>query len=77
MGERLAFLLDGVPEAEPPPAIGELWGADGAADPSQPLRIAGDASKLVFDRRSRRCPHPKERARRLRERGGPREPETR
>ena len=30
------------------------------------MRIAGDASKLVFDRRSRRCLHPKERVRRLR-----------
>jgi len=40
------------------------------------LTVAGDASKLVIDRKSWRCPHPKERVRRLRERAGPREPET-
>jgi hypothetical protein len=33
-----------MPKLAPHP--GELWGADDTADPSQPLRITGDASKL-------------------------------
>jgi hypothetical protein len=59
-------------ESAPDALIGHNPGGDIGATV---LRIAGDASKLVIDTRSRRCLHPKERVRRMQERGDPREPE--